>query len=519
MSNMSLSQISQSDEAAKQIIESALNALKSNNYKVALEFFEKGLQIWIDLLRSETLDQTTKSIITHNVETYIAMAENCKAEVKKIDLNQQIDSSLNTEKKSGILQNFIGWPSSKKTSNATASSGIDQNASKKKAGPIPDTYDWSRPKKISNTSESSVKSVPSSKSPMRSPRDPVRSASGRAANTTSKAESKTQKADAKLSENELQILDEMLDTSPGIRFDDIAGLSLAKQTLQEAVILPNIRPDLFTGLRAPCKGVLLFGPPGTGKTLLAKAVATESGFTFFSITASSVTSKYVGEGEKLMKTLFDLARKRQPSVIFFDEIDALMSARKESEHEASRRLKTEFMVQVDGAGTNSEDRILVMAATNTPWALDEAVLRRMSKRVYVPLPDPAARKALLTRLLKEHLGPTSRRSSENPTSSLMSTMSFGLVPGAKAGLAAADLDRIVTATEGYSGSDLAALCREAAMGPIREMSAQDLRTVSKDSLRGLIFEDFTSAIRLIRPSVSPDSLETFTQWSDSYGAK
>jgi spastin len=134
----------------------------------------------------------------------------------------------------------------------------------------------------------------------------------------------------------------------GVTWDDIAGLSFAKQTLQEAVILPNLRPDLFTGLRAPPRGVLLFGPPGTGKTLLAKAVATESGFAFFSIAASSVTSKFLGEGEKLMKGLFGVARRLEPAVIFFDEIDALMSARKDNEHEASRRIKTEFMTQVRG---------------------------------------------------------------------------------------------------------------------------------------------------------------------------
>lgn len=109
--------------------------------------------------------------------------------------------------------------------------------------------------------------------------------------------------------------------------------------------------------------------------MLAKAVATESGFSFFSITPSSVTSKYVGDGEKLMRTLFEVARKKQPSVIFFDEIDALMSTRKDGEHEASRRLKTEFMTQIDGASSSSDDRLLIMAATNIPWELDEAVLR------------------------------------------------------------------------------------------------------------------------------------------------
>ena len=132
------------------------------------------------------------------------------------------------------------------------------------------------------------------------------------------------------------------------KWNEIAGLEKAKQTLQEAVILPALRPDLFQGLRAPPRGVLLFGPPGTGKTMLAKCVATESHANFFNISASSLTSKWHGEGEKLVRKLFDIARKMQPSVIFIDEIDSLLSSRRENEHDAVRRLKTEFLVHLDG---------------------------------------------------------------------------------------------------------------------------------------------------------------------------
>eukprot|EP01034_Spumella_vulgaris_P026162 gene26162-32697_t len=300
----------------------------------------------------------------------------------------------------------------------------------------------------------------------------------------------------KTSEYETQIMSEMLDSSPGVRWEDIAGLGFAKQTLQEAVILPNLRPDLFTGLRSPPKGVLLFGPPGTGKTLLAKAVATESGFCFFSITSSAVTSKYLGEGEKLMKALFEVARSKQPSVIFFDEIDALMSTRKENEHEASRRLKTEFMTQVDGATTSAEDRILIMAATNIPWEIDEAVLRRLAKRIYVPLPDPDSRRALITRLLIKH-------SAGGPT-------------GGKQ-LSSSQLERIVQITEGYSGSDLSAVCHEAALGPIRELGAAALRTIKAEEVRCINDQDFVNAVRNIRPSVSQDTLQAFVKWSQQFG--
>jgi len=291
-------------------------------------------------------------------------------------------------------------------------------------------------------------------------------------------------------EYETQIMSEMLEASPGVTWNDIAGLVFAKQTLQEAVILPNLRPDLFTGLRSPPRGVLLFGPPGTGKTLLAKAVATESGFCFFSISASSVTSKYLGEGEKLIKALFSIARAKQPAVVFFDEIDALMSARKENEHEASRRLKTEFMTQMDGATTSSADRILIMSATNIPWEIDEAVLRRLEKRIYIPLPEAPSRLMLIQHLLH-------KQGSYNIDEKQM--------------------QRVVAATEGYSGSDLAAVCKEAAMGPIRELGAA-LRTVKAEDVRPLNAQDFVNALTTIKPSVSASSLTNFTRWGAQFGA-
>jgi hypothetical protein len=218
-----------------------------------------------------------------------------------------------------------------------------------------------------------------------------------------------------------QILNEIVVQGDEVHWGDIAGLDIAKNALRETVVYPFLRPDLFKGLREPAKGMLLFGPPGTGKTMLARAVATESKSSFFSISASSLTSKYLGESEKLVRALFALARVLAPSIIFVDEIDSLLSQRSDQgEHEATRRIKTEFLIQWsnlqraaagrdagDGdKGQGDANRVLVLAATNLPWAIDEAARRRFVRRQYIPLPEAQTRMVQINTLLgqqKHHL--------------------------------------------------------------------------------------------------------------------
>ncbi|XP_042054830.1 spastin-like [Salvia splendens] len=281
----------------------------------------------------------------------------------------------------------------------------------------------------------------------------------------------------------------IVDRSPSVKWDDIAGLEMAKQALTEMVILPTKRRDLFTGLRKPAKGLLLFGPPGTGKTLLAKAVASESEATFFNVSASSLTSKWVGEGEKLVHTLFQVAISRQPSVIFIDEIDSIMSTRTENENEASRRLKSEFLVQFDGVASNSSDLVTVIGATNKPQELDDAVLRRLVKRIYIPLPDANARRVLLKHKLK----------------------------GQAFSLPDRDVERLVAETDGYSGSDLQALCEEAAMMPIRELGA-DILTVQANQVRRLRYGDFQKAMTVIKPSLQRSKWAELERWNREFGS-
>ena len=179
-----------------------------------------------------------------------------------------------------------------------------------------------------------------------------------------------------------QLKNEIINKNLKINFKDIIGMENAKKVVKEAILLPLKLPELFTNkILEPWKGILLFGPPGTGKTMLAKAVASECKTTFFNISASSIVSKYHGESEKTIRLLFELARCNRPATIFIDEIDSIITKRGLSnEHEASRRLKTELLIQMDGLDFND---IFVMVASNNPWDLDSSFLRRIEKRVFL----------------------------------------------------------------------------------------------------------------------------------------
>ncbi|KAH9326077.1 hypothetical protein KI387_006255, partial [Taxus chinensis] len=205
--------------------------------------------------------------------------------------------------------------------------------------------------------------------------------------------------------------------------------------------------------RKPWKAFLLYGPPGTGKSYLAKAVATEAESTFFSISSSDLVSKWMGESEKLVSNLFQMARDSAPSIIFIDEIDSLCGQRGEgNESEASRRIKTELLVQMQGVGTNDQ-KVLVLAATNTPYALDQAIRRRFDKRIYIPLPDLKARQ----HMFKVHLGDTPNNLTEK------------------------DFEDLARRTEGFSGSDVSVCVKDVLFEPVRKtQDAMFFRKVSTE---------------------------------------
>ncbi|KAG9892624.1 suppressor protein of bem1/bed5 double mutants, partial [Aureobasidium melanogenum] len=311
----------------------------------------------------------------------------------------------------------------------------------------------------------------------------------------------------------------ILTDKPNIKWEDVAGLEQAKEALKEAVILPIKFPHLFTGKRQPWKGILLYGPPGTGKSYLAKAVATEANSTFFSVSSSDLVSKWMGESERLVKQLFGMARENKPSIIFIDEIDALCGPRGEGESEASRRIKTELLVQMDGVGRDSKG-VLILGATNIPWQLDSAIRRRFQRRVHISLPDLPAR----TRMFELAVGSTPCEMKPE------------------------DYRTLAQLSEGYSGSDISIAVQDALMQPVRkiqtathykkvmvdgqekltpcspgdqgamEMTWMDVET---DQLLEppLMVKDFIKAIKASRPTVSQEDLKHNAEWTAEFGSE
>lgn len=226
-----------------------------------------------------------------------------------------------------------------------------------------------------------------------------------------------------------------------LTWDDVVGLDEAKQILNDAIILPSLFSDDITRNNiSPCTGVMLYGAPGTGKTYLAQAAATETGASFFAVSVSDIASKYHGETQLMIRILFKVARERKPAIIFFDEVDSLCSdraGRHQSEHD--NQVKAELLMQMDLDGKHDNSGLFYLAATNLPQNIDSAFKRRFQKMVYIPLPDPAARKMIFEKELKK--------------------LSHNLVD--------ADFEKLAS-YERLSGSDIKLIVKDAAMEPLRK---------------------------------------------------
>jgi len=307
---------------------------------------------------------------------------------------------------------------------------------------------------------------------------------------------------------------EVMEKNPNVKFEDIAELEGAKNTLKEAVLLPLLMPDFFRGLRRPWKGVLLYGPPGTGKTLLAKALATQGKTTFFNVSPTTFASKWKGESEKLVRILFEMARFYAPSTIFIDEVDSIGQKRSDGDNEASRKVMAEMLVQMDGVSGKLDQEdisieelkkniVMVMGATNLPWDLDDALRRRFEKRVYIPLPNSVGRREMFNINMK----------------GIQVEESI-------------DMDKLVQLTDGYSGADIANVCREASLMQMRRKLMKtggklNFTAIKLNPSKTLIDEldapvtqnDFELAIKNISKSVSQNDIKKYEQFTEEYSNK
>jgi len=283
----------------------------------------------------------------------------------------------------------------------------------------------------------------------------------------------------------------VISEKPTTSWEDIGGLAEVKKTLKEAIILPFVhnKPAFVESPRT----ILLYGPPGTGKTLLAKAASNTLNATFFEARTSSLLSKYFGESSKIISMLFEKARKNQPSLVFMDEFDSIMISRDSGLQESTRRVVGQLLTEIEGFNTRGEDKILLIAATNKPWDLDDAMISRFQRKVYVPLPDKASRK----RIFEIHLK--------------------GCVLH---GITHEDLSEM---GKGYSGRDIANVCREAIMFMVREQNPklEDLTPAQIENYamnyRSLTKNDFDHALKKIKSSVNLGMIKRYEEWGKELG--
>ncbi|MBY8997574.1 MAG: AAA family ATPase [Candidatus Thorarchaeota archaeon] len=304
--------------------------------------------------------------------------------------------------------------------------------------------------------------------------------------------SETAKAEPELDAEEKRLREMISDTiiteRPNIKMSEVAGLADAKQAIDDAILTPMKHPELFKGkARQPWRGILFYGPAGCGKTLVAKAVASEVNATFFNVSAANIVSKWLGESERLVMTLFELARKSQPAIIFIDELDSIGVSRSGDDVGGERRLKTQLLTELQGLASKEDERITLIGATNLPWELDFALRSRFEKKIHVPLPGREAR----AKIFEIHMEDVE----VSPT---------------------IEYDELADLTEGYSGRDISVVCREAAMEPIRDLQRTgrmddeqeilDIRPVSRD--------DFLHAIENIRPATPPEDVKKYIDWAE-----
>uniref|UniRef100_A0AAQ6IPS7 Fidgetin n=1 Tax=Anabas testudineus TaxID=64144 RepID=A0AAQ6IPS7_ANATE len=318
--------------------------------------------------------------------------------------------------------------------------------------------------------------------------------------TSSSSTSSSRPAEDQLKNSDPHLLDmvtsEIVQQGPPVDWSDIAGLELAKATLKEEVLWPILRPDMFSNLGPAPRCVLLFGPRGSGRTLLGRCLASQLGAPFLQLSGSMLATKWLTEGEKIIRASFLVARCRQPSVLFISEVDMLLSAHL-SEESPINRLKGELLTQLDsllmGSSEDGGNQVLVVCSTSRPQDMDEGLRRYFARRVLVPLPDSAARHQIVNQVLAQ---------SQH-----------------KYCLSEEELALLVQRTEGFSGLDLARLCQEALVG-LLHVSAQGMDMTGmmpRGQIRPLTYQDFESVFCKFQASISQKEIDTYTEWNKMFG--
>lgn len=318
--------------------------------------------------------------------------------------------------------------------------------------------------------------------------------------TSSSSNSSSRPAEEQLKTSDPHLLDmvtsEIVQQGPPVDWNDIAGLELAKATLKEEVLWPILRPDMFSSLGPAPRCVLLFGPRGSGRTLLGRCLASQLGAPFLQLSGSTLATKWLADGEKIIRASFLVARCRQPSVLFISEVDMLLSAHL-SEESPINRLKGELLAQLDsllmGSGEDGGNQVLVVCSTSRPQDMDEGLRRYFARRVLVPLPDSTARHQIVNQLLAQ---------SQH-----------------KYCLSEEELALLVQRTEGFSGLDLARLCQDALVG-LLHVSAQGMDMtgmMSRGQVRPLTYQDFESVFCKFQASISQKEIDTYTEWNKMFG--
>ncbi|MEE9323720.1 MAG: ATP-binding protein [Candidatus Aenigmarchaeota archaeon] len=284
----------------------------------------------------------------------------------------------------------------------------------------------------------------------------------------------------------------VISEKPTVKWEDVGGLKEVKSEVKEAIILPMIekKPEFVEAPRT----LLLYGPPGTGKTLLAKAASNTLQANFFEARTSTLLSKFFGESSKIVSMLFEKARKNQPSIIFMDEFDSIMISRDSGIQESTRRVVSQLLMEIEGFSTKAGEKVIMISATNKPWDLDDAMVSRFQRRIYVPLPDPDARK----QIFEIHMKGVS--------------------------LDGITINKLAEMGEGYSGRDIANVCKEAIMLMVREQNPklEELTTAQIEkyamNYRSLTKEDFDRAFSKVRKTVDEKTIKKYEEWGEQLGA-